>query len=175
MSHTANQLAYEGTVRMRVVDHGHTLYSTTLKNKGTKKLFEFLSLCLVGTYTPSLVPKRLRLLYTAPGTRQACSSFVSFSKAPTTETRGDSAIAVLSFVVPRSYIYSAVDGNGEEHAFNQIGLYTETEYNLEEMYAYYDISEAEAQKMNPASWSQTSLLIIDWELQLSNKQDIRTV
>ena len=174
MSHTANQVAYEGTVRMRVVDHGRTLYSTTLKNKGTKKLFTFLSLCLVGTYTPSLVPKRLRLLYAVPGAkRKACSSFVSLSKAPSTEIRGDSAIATLSFTVPRSYIYSTVDENGQEHAFNQIGLYTETDYDTEEMYAYYDISEADAQKMNPASWSQTSLLIIDWELQLSNKQDTR--
>lgn len=173
MSHKVNNVAYEGTVHVRVVDNGHTCYSTTLKNRGTGKLFEFLSLCLLGLFTKAkpLVPTKLRLLYNSPtGERQACSSFVSLSKAPTSDVEGDTAAAVLSFTVPYAYIYSATE-NGDDKPFNQIALYSAAETDINEMCAYYDITAVEAASMNPASWSQTSLLIIDWELQLSNKSD----
>ena len=178
MLHTAlsEGLGYEGKVTLTLKgDRGHTLSSKTYKNSGTAKLFEFLGHCLIDDYDEAkrLLPHKILLLYNKAESRAdakakevtAMSSFQSIVQTPTifSDSNTEQVKVVYSFEVPRASIAGP---------FNQVALYGANVTEVEDFSAYYylvDTSSNNLELQDVDSWSTTTVLLIEWELTISNK------
>lgn len=171
-------LGYEGKVTLTLKSNGRVLKTKTYKNAGTAQLFKFLGYCLMGSYedVKNLLPSQLMLLYNDTAAQKGPSIATARNAEPRSSLRGlaqtpiivseDSAVKVTySFEVPRASIYRGT--------FNQVALYGAgmTESDFQEFSAFYflvdDYGDIEA--LNPEDWSATAVLLIEWELSLSNK------
>jgi hypothetical protein len=182
MSQTAftDGLGYEGKVTLTLKSNGRVLKTKTYKNAGTTQLFKFLGYCLMGSYedVKGLLPTQIMLLYNntvaqkgvtsaSPADVKKCSSLRGLAQTPTIingDAGSDQAVKVTySFEVPRASISGP---------FNQVALYGAgmSEADYADFSAYYflvdDYGESEA--LNPELWSATAVLLIEWELSLSN-------
>ena len=167
-------IGYEGKVKLTLKSKERVLSTKTYKNKGTSQLFSFLGHCLIGSYTEAekkLLPSKVMLLYNkAAGVNikseniSARSSFVGFAQIPTIVNSGNEVLVTYTFEIPRSAI---------EDSFNQIALYGAgiTDNEIDKFSAYYTLTDVDGNvsAQNPKDWSSTTILLIEWELSLSNK------
>ena len=168
-------IGYEGKVTLTLKSNNRVLKSKIYKNNGTAQLFKFLGYCLIGSYEEAKqdLPYKLMLLKNRSeltGERNptgviACSTWQTLSKTPSIIQDSDTSVVrvLYSFEIPKASI--AQD-------FNQVALYgvdaaTETDFS-----AYYYLTDDSGALEDElvSEWSATTVLLIEWELSLSNKQ-----
>lgn len=172
-------IGYEGKVTLTLKSDNRVLSTKTYKNNGTAQLFRFLGYCLIGSYEEAkqFLPTKLLLLKNTSVdggvTRDdkavdVCSTWQTLAKLPSISSDSDSAGAqvkvVYSFEIPRNAI---------SQEFNQVALYgaDTTDHEIENFLAYYYLTNAsgEIELERMTDWSATTILLIEWELSLSNK------
>ena len=172
-------LGYEGKVTLTLKSNDHILKSQTYKNSGTTQLFKFLGYCLIGHYSDveNLLPTKIALMYNSASTPTSAtpgdviprSNFIGIAQTPIVSSTDDSAEVkvIYSFEVPRSAIFDD---------FNQVALYgdgvTDPKNDIGNFSAYYYLTNDtrnEFDTQDISQWSATTVLLIDWELSLSNK------
>lgn len=177
----ANGIGYEGKVTLTLKSNNKVLKSKTYKNNGTVQLFKFLGYCLMGACEDAeakrLLPTRLLLLEnfsnsgsgdvtTAdPQNVAARTDWQSFAQTPTIVTTNAQVKVTYNFEVPKAAI---------TNTFNQIALYgagMDISENLVDFSAYHYLTNpyGALENQNPKDWSATTVLLIDWELTISNK------
>lgn len=169
-------LGYEGKVTLTLKSNNRIITSKTYKNNGTNQLFKFLGECLkgnFGTETKKLVPNKILLLENKSGdtpmsaqptAAEPRSLWQAIVQAPTliSDDATSQVRVTYSFEVPKA----AITGS-----FNQVALYGAEINQATDFSAYYylvdDTGAFESQ--DASTWSTTTVLLIEWELSLSNK------
>jgi hypothetical protein len=187
-------LGYEGKVTLTLKSNNRVLESRTYKNQGTALLFKFLGYCLIGAFTEAenFLPNKIMLLYnneadtssgpSSGGTTytdvQPRSAFVAQSRTPTiiSDSTSSQVKVLYSFEVPRAAILAAQkeETNADKvYKFNQVALYSEgvSDDDIHEFSAYYYLVNGrnEWENVDPRDWPTSTVLLIEWELTLSNK------
>lgn len=170
-------LGYEGKVTLTLKRDNYILKSHTYKNSGTAPLFTFLGLCLTGNYVRAqeYQPCKIKLLFnksSQPDPEKAAdveerSSFIPIAQPPMMHDDGDAAQVrvVYSFEIPKPAI-------APNQNFNQVALYRDNPNNDEDFSAYYFLTDGAGnfeKNQNTTDWSATTVLLLEWELTLSNK------
>lgn len=165
-------IGYEGKVTLTLKSNGRVLKSTTYKNNGTALLFKFLGDCLIGSYEEAkqFIPNKILLLEnTSTDVRDAkavnvCSTWQTLAKMPAiiSDTNTAQVKVIYSFEVPKA----AISKN-----FNQVALYGADVNDIKEFSAYYYLTgiNGDLEEQDIDLWSATTILLIEWELSLSNK------
>jgi hypothetical protein len=156
-----NSLSYTGIVRLSQYTNGKKVTIAEEHNEGGKILFNFLADCLVGDFDIARQdrPTKILLLREEDGNLAKASntSFIYLLTRPEkVYSKENECVIRYSFIIPQEYFIGT--------NFNAIGLYAESadEYNVSD-YAAYCYVEA-----NEWSISRSSVLILDWELHISN-------
>ena len=172
-------LGYEGKVTLTLKSQGLILESKSYKNSGTAKLFKFLGNCLIGDYsqeTKKLAPAKIMLLHNTedyPNAARATrveqrSYWQTLSQQPTLISDNDHAQVkvIYSFEVPKVAIV--------QQTFNQVALYSAGATDFTDFSAYYFLTDESGlfANQNTADWTSSTVLLIEWELTLSNKNTI---
>jgi hypothetical protein len=172
-------LGYEGKVTLTLKSGNRVLKTQTYKNNGTANLFKFLGYCLIGSSSDvkHLLPTKIALLHNQsqggissanPNNVELRSGFVGLAHPPSIVSSSNSAEVKVtySFEVGRN----TINGN-----FNQVALYgdgcTHPVTDMPNCAAYYYLSDSSQnvfESEDIALWSATTVLLIDWELSLSN-------
>lgn len=181
---TCNEgLGYEGKVTLTLKSNNRVLKAQTYKNNGTADLFKFLGSCLAGKFAEArkLLPTKILLLrnYSStpnsadPKNVSAQSIFVGLAQIPSVvdDDTINGVKVTYNFEVP----YAAISGE-----FNQVALYgaEKTDLNFTEFSAYYFLtnSTGEFDNQDVSTWSATTVLLVEWELSISNKNiDTETI
>ena len=187
MSHTTfnEGIGYEGKVTLTLKNNGRILKSQTYKNNGTVELFNFLGNCLINNFTEAekLLPNQILLLSNNKSPThmyarnvEPRSGFIGLAQTPSIvgDPKTESTKVTYNFEVASQLI---------EGDFNQIALYgsgkTNPALQKEEFSAYYFLTDDNGtfMPMSPAreGWSATTILLIDWELSISNKNIITEI
>lgn len=171
-----NSLEYSGKVKISAVRDGVVLASEELSNSGTATLFSFFSYCLMGAFEEAALfcPAKIRLLIAnensdlvgADADVEPASGLIYVSTRPerVINPEIDGGTVKFSFMIPRTMI--------DDVGFNRIALYPQyaNDSNLYDYIAYCDISgEDDLDASIYTAWSLSSVLLIDWELTVSNK------
>jgi hypothetical protein len=172
----ADGLGYEGKVTLTLKRDNRVLTHKTYKNNGTAQLFQFLGYCLLDSYEEAkrLLPTKILLLRnlgedansTSPTNVVQCTTWQGLAQTPIIKSESDKAqvSVTYSFEIPRE----AISGK-----FNQVALYgaSKTYNDIDEFSAYYFLTDNVGRFVteDPAEWSATTVLLIEWELTLSNK------
>ena len=169
-------LGYEGKVTLTLKCNDKVLKSKTYKNKGTAQLFRFLGYCLMGAFEEAkkLVPVKILLLQNnssypdadKPKEAEVRTDWQYYTQTPTliSDSSHERVSITYNFEIPRAAIYGP---------FNQIALYgagMNSSADYLDFSAYYFLKDefGAFDTQNPASWSATTVLLIDWELTISN-------
>ena len=175
MKNTAiNSFGYTGTVTLSQYIGGKKVKLCQLHNTGKNALFNFISDCLVGDFDTAKMnrPTKIMLLQekeTIDTTTQVKSidyerksGFIyQLSKPEKIYTANPESVVCYSFIIPSDMFAAAsID-------FSHIGLYTNAtiEAEFRQFAAIVDIRNQISQQAVSAS----SALLIDWELNISNK------
>lgn len=167
-------IGYEGKVTLTLKSNNRVLESRTYKNKGTARLFRFLGYCLAGAYTEveDLLPNKIALLHNpASSTASAnetsavpVTTLIGYAQTPSITSEAAEVKVTYSFEIPKSRI---------NDNFNQVALYgagkTDPDTEFSAYYYLTDGSGTEIVTQEISKWSATTVLLIDWELSLSNK------
>ncbi len=173
-------LGYEGKVTLTLKSNNRVLSSKTYKNSGTAQLFKFLGYCLIDSYEEAkkLLPSKILLLYnsTSPYPENARNvdartTWQGLAQTPTIiSDSGSSQVKVIySFEISKAAIAGP---------FNQVALYgagaTDDEVSNFSAYYYLVDDDNNFDLQDVTNWSATTILLIEWELTISNK-NIETV
>lgn len=173
-------LGYEGKVTLTLKNNNHILKSKTYKNRGTSKLFEFLGYCLIDAFddVKKLLPSKILLLYntdSASGIKPDSANPKAVEKRttipqPWVQTPSiiiDSDEAKVKVIYNFEVSKASIRDPGD---FNQIALYGAGVDDPSEFSAYYFLTDARGDfdTQDPSIWSATTVLLIDWELTISN-------
>lgn len=176
-------LGYEGKVTLTLKSNNRILESKTYKNSGTAQLFKFLGYCLIGAYeeAKNFLPYQILLLYNTAqdnGQKPAeasptaavvqSSAWQPYAQTPTisSDSTNSQVSVIYSFEVSHASIFDK---------FNQVALYSVGvgENDITDFSAYYFLVDGHGDwdAINPESdsWSPTTVLLIEWELTISNK------
>lgn len=178
-------LGYEGKVTLTLKSNNRVLKSQTYKNQGTAYLFRFLGLCLAGEFNQAknLLPNKILLLYNnngvkatngtgstqgaEPANAEVRSAWQSYTQIPSvvSDSNTESVKVVYSFEVPRHTIAGI---------FNQVALYSSgvaSEKDFASFSAFYYLVDDDQNfdDQDPSVWSPSTVLLIEWELTISNK------
>jgi hypothetical protein len=154
------------------------LQSKTYKNSGTALLFKFLGYCLMGLYEEAgkWLPNKIMLLYNSSvgddideETVVQRSAFRGYSQTPIIISEGETrqVKVTYSFEVPRA----AIGGKFNQIALYGAGISAEEENGIKNFSAYYYLKDAfgALEDYDPSTWLATTVLLVDWELTISNK------
>jgi hypothetical protein len=175
MKNTAiNTLEYTGIVTLSQYIGSKKIEIARIANAGGNPLFTFLADCLAGDFDVAKLnrPKKIMLLKrTAHESTdgetatsydyESKSYFIDIRNKPekvyTEEKKG---LVRYSFMISRDILEGA--------EFNGIGLYTESakDSDLANFAAFCEVTDSIGK---PNSLSSSSVLVIDWELSISNK------
>lgn len=162
-SKTINPIKYSGTVTLSQSINGKKFIIKQLHNRGTNKLFNFFSECLIGDFDVAKLhrPDKLMLLEEYASTESQSgvnylskSKFISMQAAP--EIVDEDRVR-YSFIVGRDYLSGS--------SFTHIGLYSKSATSADEFAAICQIDDISD------STSASSVLVIDWELKLTNSTE----
>ena len=172
-------LGYEGKVTLTLKSNNRVLKSQVYKNRGTARLFKFLGHCLINDYAgaKNYLPTKILLLHnsgSAPESKFAAdskvlnqrSSWQGLSQQPTliSESDTEQVRVIYSFEVPRT---------ARTGTFNQVALYSAgvQDHEITHFSAYYFLEDGDGNfdNQNVNDWTATTVLLIEWELILSNK------
>jgi hypothetical protein len=173
-----NNIGYSGKVKLTFLDGQHTIKTFEFKNSGTSTLFNFFAYCLMGSFDEAALyrPTKVRLLKVVKEALEdgygniesdtmAASGLIYLRSRPEQVVSNlDGQTVKLSFMIPRTMI--------EEVDFNRIALYPQFagESDIYEYSAFCDLSGEDDLDINIyTAWTVSSVLLIDWELTISNK------
>jgi hypothetical protein len=170
-----NELSYSGKVTVSLQLDGKILKTKEIHNSGTSQLFSFFAYCLAGEFEEAALfrPTKVRLLHAVIDELTGeeielvpASGMVYLRSKPERILNKDidGETVKLSFMIPRSMI--------ENIDFNRIALYPQyaesADYGLYS--AYCNLVGTDDLGINVyTDWSLSSVLLIDWELTISNK------
>ena len=171
MNNTAvNTIKYTGIVTLSQYNGKTKTQIAQVSNTGGNKLFEFITDCLIGDFDIAKQnrPTKLKLLYRTPDEDNlksykytSSSHFIFLMNKPEKVYSENGGKVRYSFMLSRDLLA----GN----KFNCIGLYAdsarERDSDIEAFAALCEVSE----ELNSASLSSSSVLVVDWELIISNK------
>ena len=170
-------LGYEGKVTLTLKCNDKVLKSKTYKNKGTVQLFRFLGYCLIGSFEEAkkLIPAKILLLHNnatypdddKPTEAEVRTDWQYYTQTPTIVSNSslEQVSIIYNFEIPRAAIYGS---------FNQIALYgAGMNYSADylDFSAYYFLKDEFGgfDTQNPFDWSATTVLLVEWELTISNQ------
>lgn len=167
MKNTAiNSIGYTGVVTLSRYTGSKKIKIAQIQNAGVQSLFNFLADCLLGDFAiaKNNRPDKIMLLERAVQdnnvTYTSCSDFIhvtSVEKVPS-----DSAgIVRYSFMVTSDRLAN--------NSFNCIGLYANSvrSHYPADFSAIVEITD----EVKNANLSVSSVLVVDWELNISNKEE----
>ncbi len=180
MSHNILEggIGYEGKVTLTLMSNNRVLKTQTYKNNGTAQLFKFLGYCLIGRSNDveNLLPYKIALLFNDSSTSPAAaneysvqprSGLMEIAQAPMISSQPEEVKVTYSFELNKSAIFGPI---------NQVALYGYGYNDINEDFgnfsAYYylaDSTKDEFKTEDTENWSATTVLLIDWELSISNK------
>ena len=162
MKNTAiNTLGYTGTVTLSQYINGKKRIICQEHNRGNYPLFDFLADCLIGDFEVASLDRPNKIMLLRENEQheleQASTFIYMLNKPEKTVTEGATSSVKYSFLIPNAML---------KNTFSSIGLYNSrtTETDLEHYAAFCNVKD----KIKQAS-SITSALVIDWELNISNK------
>ena len=168
-----NKLSYTGTVRLSQYIGQEKVTIAEIHNAGSNSLFNFLSDCLVGNFDVARAerPANIMLLNTefedykaSDGTvtkivktvKSASNGYIGLLSAQEKIYEENAGKVRYSFMIPRDMI--------ESTTFNSMGLYPSS-VSRDDVESYSAICELNIDKN---TISPTSVLVVDWELTISN-------
>lgn len=160
MNNTAtNSLGYTGIVTLSQYIGNKKKIVARSHNRGQHSLFDFFSNCLVGDFATAeyALPAKIRLLNVVDSVYEPISSFVYLRTPPEKLYDATAGVVKYSFILPRDVL--------EDAKFSQlgVGLYTAAETDPGEFLAFCTIDD-----LTVGEVSTTSILVLDWELRISN-------
>ena len=169
---TNNGLGYKGIVHLSLYSRAtdKTTPIATIQNHGTAKLFEFLSDCLVGNFREAAekCPTKIMLLNETTDDSdnkiyQAMSDFiVKLTNPVKIDNLTDGITVRFSFAIPEAFNIT----------FSHIGLYL----NNTDIYEVSDFAAICSYNSKDSGFSSNdAVLIIDWDLTLSNQKGTANV
>jgi hypothetical protein len=165
-STTKNSLEYTGIVKLSQYTKGKRFTIAEIHNEGGKPLFNFLADCLAGNFASAKtdVPTKILLLNVDKEKNiiEAAenTSFIYLLTNPEKVYSEDAGIVKYSFIIPQEY-FAAGNANGAIR-FNAIGLYTNSAQDAKDFAAKVEVDTSKW------SLSISSVLVLDWELHISN-------
>jgi hypothetical protein len=171
-----NKFNYSGEVKLSIYDDNELISSRKIKNSGTDFLFDFFAYSLMGEFDKAKLYRPTKILlqkiyYDTDGAVEECapaSGFIYLRTKPQIvyKDETESRTVKLSFVVPRTAI-----SNTE---FNRVCLFADCmTYDEQNSYSAFCNLDTSSDLMggttNISSWSLSTVLMIDWELTISNK------
>ena len=160
-----NKYGYSGTLTLSLSEQGRIMKTYKLHNEGKDNLFRFFAHALAGNTieTNELRPKNLALLKKDPSGNgySLASGYVAAESNAIVEDN----VARLSFKI------SISDAFGD---FDHIGLYpanvtmTEDEDNPSAVFSLKDLPENSDSILSLRDSSSTTILLVDWELEVAN-------
>lgn len=162
-----NTLTYTGIVTLSQYRGHKKVKVAETHNTGKSRLFDFLSDCLAGNFDVATInrPTKIRLLKyktDADGEpikysyESASPDFIYLTTTPKKTNNADKGSVTYSFIVSREHLI-----NGD---FDGIGLYTDSEYDIDNVAAFCEKPES----FSVNSLSASAVLVIDWMLNISN-------
>ena len=155
-------LTYTGIVRLSLYTAGKKFLLKEQHNIGGRPLFDFLTDCLTGDFdiAKADIPNKILLLNKDPEdklSKAANTSFITILAKPEKKySSANESVVCYSFILPPHYFTGT--------SFNAIGLYTKTasELDINDYAALCDID------LSDISLSIASVVVLDWELHISN-------
>lgn len=157
----ANNIDYKGIVTLSQKIGGKKVKLAKIHNAGGRALFDFLADCLMGDFDSAKInrPSKITLLYRDSDnnlTKADNTPFIYITTKPERVlTNLDEGVVRYSFTISQDIFFGTT--------FNAIGLYTDSETNIENYAAYCQIDSADLGDI-----SVSSVLLLDWELHISN-------
>ena len=171
-------LGYEGKVTLTLMSNDRVLQSKTYKNKGTIQLFRFLGYCLTDSFEEAkrLLPNRILLLNNRssnpdtanPKDVEPQTYWHEYVQAPAIEVSnadGGQVSVIYSFEISKS----AISGDFNQVALYGAGMDYKSEYQDFSAYYFLRTENGAFDTQTATDWSATTVLLIEWELTLSNK------
>ena len=160
-SNAKNALAYTGIVKLSQYTKGKKFTVAEIHNEGGLALFNFLADCLISDFETAKADRPTKILLLKVNEEgvpmQADNtSFIYLLTAPEKVYSENEGIVRYSFIIPQEYFVGT--------NFNAIGLYPNSA-------TYQDIANYAAYctvDTNEWSLSISSVLVLDWELHISN-------
>ncbi len=158
-----DKFGYTGVITLSQYRHGKKFTVTKTHNRGGKPLFDFLAYCLAGDFTLAKleIPTKILLLYVDDEnniSRAGEIKFITISEIEKVPSIDNEGVVKYSCIIPQEY-FSGTD-------FNAIGLYTESA-RLEDIADYAALGILDEDDIKSVSLS--SVLVLDWELHISNE------
>ena len=157
-------IEYTGIVKLSQCIKGKNFVLAEMHNAGGKPLFNFLANCLIGDFEVARLtrPAKIMLLQEDEETggimKASNTSFIYLlSKPDMVYSAENKSIVRYSFIIPQDFFSGT--------SFNAIGLYNSsaTEADLEDYSAF--VGNINLSNVNV---SISSVLVLDWELHISN-------
>lgn len=171
-----NKFNYTGEVKLSIYEDNELISSKKIQNSGTDFLFDFFAYSLMGEFDKAKLFRPTKVLlqkiyYDNDGIEEEstpASGFIYLRSKPQLvyKDETESRTVKLSFVIPRTAITNT--------EFNRVCLFADCmTYDEQNNYsAFCNIEAAEdllGGTTNISSWSLSTVLMIDWELTVSNK------
>lgn len=159
-----NSVKYTGTVSLSQYIGGQKFTITRAHNAGNKPLFDFLADCLVGDFDIAKLDRPTKILLLNEDaehrlTKATDTGFIYLNSKPEKVYNDTAGVVRYSFIIPQDIFVGT--------SFNAVGLYTGTATTTDvEDYAAYCSINTDA--LNNISMS--SVLVLDWELHISNNE-----
>ena len=158
-----NSLKYTGIVTLSQYIGNKKIKVDEIHNAGGSTLFDFFAYCLLGDFDIAAHsrPKRIMLLSRPEGTSEyvSASGFLDVYSKPEKLFKSNMCTVRYSFILSRDFLQSS------DSSFTHIGLYGSNALAS-------DVANfAAVCKINKDRWnnmSESSLLVVDWELNISN-------
>lgn len=157
----ASTIDYSGVVTISQKIGGKQIKIASIKNAGGKALFDFLADCLAGDFDIAKIdrPSKIMFLYRDSDGRMTNPDNAGFiyitTKPERVYSNENEGIVRYSFTISQDLLSGMT--------FNAIGLYGKAETNVENYSAYCEIDADDLGEI-----TASSILLIDWELHLSN-------
>jgi hypothetical protein len=157
-----NNVEYTGIVKLSQYTAGKKIAVTEQYNEGGKALFNFLVDCLIGDFDIAKAdrPAKIMLLNTDDAGNLAKATNTGFiyllSKPEKVYSAKKEGIVRYSFIIPQDYFVGTT--------FNAIGLYASSASELD----LTDYAALCAIDLSDVTLSISSVLVLDWELHISN-------
>lgn len=163
---TVNSLGYTGIVTLSQYIRGKKRIVAKIHNRGNKPLFDFFADCLVGNFDTAKLyrPNKIMLLYKDDENvlhKAEDTDFIYLLSNPEKVYNDTEGVVRYSFIIPQDRFAGK--------NFNAIGLYTKAADGIDvnNYAAYCDIKQDTIRDV-----SLSSVLVLDWELHISNIPDI---
>lgn len=178
-----NNLTYAGIVTLSQRIGHKKVPVLQVHNNGNLPLFNFLTECLTGNFETAKLTRPTKIMILKQTTFkdsdtqsdrvtfERLSSFIYLLASPekrySSDTAGISKVC-FSFILPKDLLESIDFENNDENVTYKLGLYP-ANATLLDITEYSAICELDLSSINSSTIGASSVLVVDWELSISNK------